>query len=170
MITSPQVPHDLTAIENMSPRELTRLVEDARALQRSAQTGAAQPLLRGRKFGLLNAAGTAGNDDIAFFDRAATELGAQVAHLQAHLTEGSAPRDIEDTAHLLGRLYDALVCQGMAPTLVHRLGAQAGIPVFDGIASTGSALALAAEQLGSAGSSADRRRFLLQALLLAAVG
>jgi ornithine carbamoyltransferase len=163
---STQLPFDLVATEKMSPRELATLVEDARALQRSAEAGATQPLLRGRRFGLLDATGDAGKDDIALFGRAAIELGAQVAHISPDLTELSEPREVEHTAHMLGRLYDALLCQGMAPAVVRQLSAQAGIPVYDGIASTTHPLAKAAELLGSAISVVDKRRFLLQALLV----
>ncbi len=163
---STQPPFDPVATENLSPRELATLVEDARALQRSAAAGATPPLLRGRRFGLLGAAGDAGKDDIALFERAAIELGAQVAHIGPYLTELSEPREVEHTAHMLGRLYDAVVCQGMAPALVRRLSAEAGIPVYDGIASPSHPLAKAADQLGPATSVADKRRFLLQALLV----
>ena len=163
---STPLPFDLVATEEMSPRELAALVDDAHALQRSAEAGAMQPLLRGRRFGLLDAAGDAGKDDIALFDRAAIELGAQVAHISPHLTVLSEPREVEHTAHMLGRLYDAVVCQGMAPALVRQLSAEAGIPVYDDIASPGHPLAKAADLLGLAFSLADRRRFLLQALLI----
>jgi ornithine carbamoyltransferase len=146
----------------MSPRDLARLLDDARALQRSAEAGATLPLLRGRRFGLLDASGDAGKDNVALFNRAATELGAQVAHISPYLTELSEPREVEDTAHMLGRLYDAVVCQGLAPALVQQLSAQAGIPVYYGIASPSQAGAKVAADL----RVADKRRFLLQALLV----
>ena len=163
---STQLPFDLVVTEKMSPRELAALVDDARALQRSAEAGATQPLLRGRRFGLLHAAGDAGRDDMALFDRAAIELGAQVAHISPYLTELSEPLEVEHTAHMLGRLYDALVCQGMAPALVRQLSAEAGIPVYVGIASPSHPLAKAADLPGPASSAADKRRYLLQALLV----
>lgn len=163
---STQLPINLVATEKMSPRELAALLDDARALQRSAEAGATQPLLRGRRFGLLDAAGDAGKDDVALFDRAAIELGAQVAHINPSLTELSEPLEVGHTAHMLGRLYDAVVCQGVAPSLVRQLSAEAGIPVYDGIASSNHPLAKAADLLGPATPVADKRRFLLQALLV----
>jgi ornithine carbamoyltransferase len=159
-------PFDLVSPEKMSPRDLATLVEDARALQCSAEAGATQPLLRGRRFGLLDAAGDAGKDDAALFERAATELGAQVAHIGPYLTEFSEPREVAHAAHMLGRLYDAVVCQGMAPALVRHLSAQARIPVYDDIASPSHPLAKVADLLGPAISAADKRRFVLQALLV----
>jgi ornithine carbamoyltransferase len=163
---STRLPFNLTATDRMSPRELAALVEDARLLQRSAEAGATQPLLRGRHFGLLDAADDAGEGDTALFDRAARELGAYVAHIRPRLTELSEPQEVEHTAHMLGRLYDAVVCQGMTPGLVRRLSAEAGIPVYDRVASTSPSLTKAADMLGTANSAADNRRFLLQALLV----
>ena len=157
---------DFPTIDKMSPRELAALVEDARSLQRAAEAGAPRQLLRGRRFGLLRAAGDAGkDDDIALFERAAVELGAQVAHLRPYGTELSQPQE-EHTALMLGRLYDAVICQGMAPALVQRLRTDAGIPVYDRIASQSQPIAKAAALLGHATSATDNRRFLLQALLL----
>jgi ornithine carbamoyltransferase len=115
-------------------------------------------------------AGDAARDEIALFDRAAMALGAQVAHIRPNLTERSGQREIEDTAHMLGRLYDAVVCQGMASSLVRQLGAKAGIPVYDGIVSSIHPLALAADQLDPSGSPSDRWLFLLQALLVRSLG
>jgi len=159
-------PIDLIALEQVPPGELAALAADARALQRSAQAGVTQPLLRGRKLGILVADGEAGKEDIELFDRAAIELGAQVAHIRPHLTELSEPEEVEQTAHVLGRLYDGVVCQGIPPAVVRRLSAEAGIPVYDGIASSSGPLARATASLDNAIPLADQRRFLLQALLV----
>ena len=126
-------------------------------------------MLRAKKVGLLCAsdvADTADDDDVALLDRAAAELGAHVAHIRPDLTERSELRQVVQTAHMLGRLYDALVCQGMAPVVVQRLSDEAGIPVYDGIVSPSHSLAKASDSLGPAISGADKRRFLLQAELL----
>jgi len=161
-------PSALPSFDKMSPRELAALVEDARSLQRAAEAGATQPLLKGRQVGLLCATG-AGDDDLALFDSAVAELGAHVAHIRPDLTVLGDPQQVVQTAHTLGRLYDALVCQGLAPALVQRLITDAGIPICDGIASPDHPIAKAAATLGRATSAADSRRFLLQALLLKAV-
>jgi ornithine carbamoyltransferase len=54
----------------------------------------------------------------------------------------------------------------MAPAVVRQLGAEAGIPVYDDIASSNHPLAKAAGLLDPAFAVADKRRFLLQALLV----
>ncbi len=170
MLTS-QVPHDLIDSQKMSLLDLKALVDEACAFERAAKAGAPQMLLRGRKFGLFTAAlaapgsGGAGADEIALFDHAATELGAQVAHVQPQLSEASPPRQIENTAHMLGRLYDVVICQGMAPALVAQVRAFAGIPVLDRIPF--SELPPSAMADGPCAASAlDARRFLIQAWLV----
>jgi ornithine carbamoyltransferase len=153
----------------MSPRELAMLAEHARSLMRAADAGATQPLLRGRRFGVLCAADAVDNDDVALFNRACVELGAKVAYVRPQLTELSEPQGVKHTAHMLGRLYDALMCPGLAPVLGQRLSADAGIPVFGGLAAPHHPIAKIADMLGQSHSATDNRRFAFQALLLATI-
>lgn len=169
MDSTPPPPAASRAIGEMAPRELALLAEHARSLMRAADAGATQPLLRGRRFGVLCGADDVGNDDVALFNRASVELGAQVAYVRPQLTELSEPQEVKRTAHILGRLYDALMCPGLAPAFVHRLSTDAGIPLYDGLASPSHPVAKVADMLGRAHLMADNRRFALQALLLATV-
>jgi ornithine carbamoyltransferase len=159
---------DIHPIDAMSANEVAALVESARALRHAADSGTTRPLLRGKKFGLLCGTDDAASDAAALFDRAAGELGAQVAHIRPRLTDLSPALDVQQTAHMLGRLYDAVVCEGMAPALVRRLSLEVGVPVYDRIGSASHLIAQVAGLLGTAGSVEDTRRFVLQALLLKA--
>jgi ornithine carbamoyltransferase len=131
-------------------------------LQRSRDRGIPQPLLRGKNIGLLCESDT--DADAAMLRGAAVELGANVASIRPSLSNLSTPQDIARTARILGRLYDAVVCQGIAPHLVRQLRDDAGVPVLEGIPSW----------IASAGSPpptlqatpADSHRFMLQAALL----
>lgn len=147
----------------MSPRELNTVLTSARALQRAAQAGTTQPLLRGKNLGLFC---EIDDDDAALFRRAALELGAHVAHIRPSLSDSSTPEEIQHTARMLGRLYDGVECQGMAPSLLRQIGDLAGVPVYDGVASPRHPTAKLAEQLGGDTSPVDNRRFVLQAVLL----
>lgn len=109
------------------------------------------------------------SDDAALFRRAAGELGAHVAHIRPSLTELSTPPEVQKTARMLGRLYDAVECQGMAPDLVHQMGIDAGVPVYDGVASQHHPTAKLDKLLGGDSSPLDNRRFVLQAVLLSTV-
>lgn len=84
--------------------------------------------LRGKQFGLLCA--DPQGAEARFVERAAGLLGARVACLHATLAPDSAGEDVQHTAHILGRLYDAIVCIGLDAALVARIGAHAGVPVL----------------------------------------
>jgi ornithine carbamoyltransferase len=153
--------------ETMSPRELSAVLASARALQRAAQTGTTQPLLKGKNLGLLCEAGD--DPDAQLFRRAAAELGAHVAHIRPSLSELSTPHEVQHTARVLGRLYDAVECQGMPPALVQQVGDEAGVPVYDGLAGREHPTAKLAEQLDGSSPPEDRRRFVLQSLLVSTI-
>ena len=158
------------AFDPMSPRDVTAVVFNARNLQLAAEAGKTEPLLRGKKFGLLCEDDEGGGDgDAALFRRAAVELGAHVAHLRPSLSELSTPQDVQHTARMLGRLYDAVECQGMAFGLVQQMGVDANVPVYDGIATRNHPTARFTDLLGGDASPADKRRFVLQAMLLSTI-
>ena len=156
---------NLLAFE-MSPQDLNAVLDSARALQRAAQAGKTQPSLRGKNLGLLC---EADNGDAALFRRAAVELGANVARIRPSLSGLSTPQDVQNTARMLGRLYDAVECQGLAPALVQQVASDAGVPIYAGIASQEHPTAKLAELLGDDTSPADNRRYVLQAVLLSTI-
>ena len=157
----------LRAFDDMSLLDVAGMLTNARTLQRATGAGTLQPLLRGKKFGLLC---QGDNDaDVELFRRAATDLGAHVAHIRPSLSTLSTPLELQHTARMLGLLYDAVECQGMPGDLVQQLGAEAGVPFFDGIATHNHPTALFAHLMGGDASDADNRRFLLQAALLSSL-
>ncbi len=161
-------PSSPTAIAGAALPPGAALLAQARALQLAAESGQARPLLRGKNLGLLCEA--VDDPDAALLRRAAVELGAQVAHLRPSLSELSTTEDIQHAARVLGRLYDAVACQGVAPALVQQLRHHASVPVHEGIASPNHPAAALAGQLEGDCSPDDKRCFLLQALLLATMG
>lgn len=146
------------------PDDLIKLLADARRLQASARAGQPCDALRGKKIGMLCETNDA--PDAILFRGAALELGAHVAHLRPSLSALSTPLEVHDTARMLGRLYDAVECQGMAPALVRQMGIDAGVPFYDGLASALHSTAGLVEQLEGDASSVDKRRIVLQAVLL----
>ena len=109
------------------------LLTHARALQRCRAAGQGNSLLRGKNLGLLCEADD--DEDALRFRRAATDLGARVAHVRPEPLGGQLARGVADTGRMLGRLYDGIECLGLDAALVKRLGAAANVPVYDGIAS-----------------------------------
>jgi len=159
-------PPGLHARATLSPDDIAALLAAARMLQRAAQRGPLQPLLRGKIFGLLCEATATGHDDAALFCRAAVELGAHVAHIRPIQWTPGALQMLQDSARMLGRLYHAVECQGMSADVVQGLRLHAAVPVFDGVASPHHPTAQVAELLDDVASPADRRRLVLQAVLL----
>jgi ornithine carbamoyltransferase len=158
----------LFGLEPMSRDETSALLAHARSLQRAAQRGATLPMLKGKNLGLLCEA--ADSADAALFRRAAIELGAHVAHIRPSLSELSTPQEVERTARMLGKLYDAVECQGMTPDLVRQMGDGAGVSIYDGIATPDHPTAKLAEHLDGGAEPGENRRFVLQALLLNTIG
>ncbi len=133
----------------------------AQALRQAALAGEAPPLLKGKKLGLLCEDAQA--EPALLFRRAAGGLGAHVAHVRPSLSSLSSPQDVQHTARMLGRLYDAVECQGMAPDLVRQIGLCAGVPVFDQLAGDANVMD------DEAADTREFRCFVLQALLLQAL-
>lgn len=158
---------NLLAQEPLTPRDQGAVLACASMLQQAMQAGTAQPLLRGKHIGLL--CGGADPADAALFRQAVLELGARVAQIQSGLTLQSPREEVQHTARMLGWLYDAVECQGVAPPLVQQVGSQAGVPVYDGLASPGHPTARLAELMAGDASPADKRRFVLQAMLLSTI-
>ena len=160
--------HEHPACAPLSAAQAAALLDNARALQRAEGNGDRPLPLRGKNLGLWC------DDDrersAALFRRAASELGAHVAHIRPNLGEASSLHELHDTARMLGRLYDAVECQGLPAALVERLAAEAEVPVFDGIALPQHPTALLAGQLDGDSEADDRRCWLLQAALVAAGG
>jgi ornithine carbamoyltransferase len=163
MLTSSAHPN-LRAHQPLSPQDAAELADLARRLRQLAQAGAVPPLLRGKNIGLLRASH---NGEVSvLLLQAARALGAHVATMRWSLSGASQPGEVRHTGRMLGRLYDALVCQGMAPEQVRQVGLAAGIPVFDDIAADGHPSAGLADALGGDAPASENRRFVLQALLV----
>jgi ornithine carbamoyltransferase len=97
---------------------------------RDAQVaGAAGPqALRGRNVGIL--CDDPRRPEAVLLQQAASTLGARVALVRSDLDETSGPVQLEHTARVLGRLYDAVVCVALPASIVARLRDAAGIPVI----------------------------------------
>ena len=155
--------HSVLAFDPVTPRDVSTVLDHARALQLAARTGDLRASLRGKNGWVCEADK---DGDAALFRRAAVELGAHVAHLRPSLTELSTPQEVQRTARLPGRLYDAVECRSMAPDRVHRVAIDAGLPVADGMASQRHPTAKFDALLDGQNSPLDKRRFMLQAVQL----
>jgi ornithine carbamoyltransferase len=166
LMVQPLKQRSLTDFAAMSEQDMGALLACASELQNPSHVGMNARTLRGKNLALL--CDTVDADGAALFQRAASELGAQVAHLRPSLSRFSTPQEVQHTARVLGRLYDAMDCVGMPADLVHQIGAAAGVPVFEAISSSRHPTARLANQLDGLAID-DKRCAVMQAVLLGAL-
>lgn len=150
------------------PTDAATLVERARQLEHARDGDPLRSALRGKILALL--CERVDDDAAQLFRRAVTELGGRIAHVRPKLDDRSSAQDIRHTAHVLGRLYDAIECHGMDPRLVAQIRSGSGIPVYGGIALSSHPSARLAARLDRQSPLADRRCRIVQAILLGGAG
>lgn len=67
------------------------------------------------------------------FEVAGHDLGMGVTYLEPGSSQMGKKESIEDTARVLGRMYDGIEYRGFDQSLVETLGAYAGVPVWNGL-------------------------------------
>ncbi len=155
-------------LDHPSAGDLEVVLGNARLLQRAADPLQRQGLLRGKNLALL--CESADGADATLFRRAASELGAHVSHIRPSLSDLSVLDVRRHTARMLGRLYQGIECQGLPADLVSEVGREAGIPVYDGVASETHPFACLASLLDGGESVENNRRLILQAVLMSTIG
>lgn len=143
------------SLEGLTSSDLSSLLRTAESLRLAAEAGRPQQPLRGKNIAVMSES----DDDQAVqgFTAAASALGARVSHIRP-----GAPKD---TAALLGRLYDAIECEGLSDDMVRELERGVGRPVLCGLG--GAAADLVAH--GRHASTPVNHHYALQALLCSAV-
>jgi ornithine carbamoyltransferase len=122
----------LWSLDNLSSTDVSTLLNAANALKQASEDGRPQPLLRGKNIAVM--CESRANPALQGFTTAAAALGAQVSHIRPSSSHITQPNESHDTAVVLGRLYDAIECEGMAQGLVQEVERNAGLPVFNGLA------------------------------------
>jgi ornithine carbamoyltransferase len=120
-------PQHSTRLSVKQRRYARALVEAACDLERTHTAGEPPQALRGRNIALLGEG--VDQPECDTFVRAATRLGARVAHIRFTQPGTRQDESVEKMAHVLGRLYDAIVCLGCDPRYITWLERQSGIPV-----------------------------------------
>lgn len=67
------------------------------------------------------------------FEVAGRDLGMGVTYLDPGSSQMGKKESIEDTAKVLGRMYDGIEYRGFAQSIVEELAANAGVPVWNGL-------------------------------------
>ena len=116
---------------DFTPSEIGYLIDlsaDFKALKR---TGTPHTYLMGKNIVLLFEK-TSTRTRCAF-EVAGHDLGMGVTYLDPGSSQMGAKESIEDTARVLGRMYDGIEYRGFAQEIVEELADKAGVPVWNGL-------------------------------------
>ena len=131
-LNSPLHHRSLWSLDGLTGRDLASLLDTAQSLKAAELSGHPQQPLRGKNIAVMSE--LAEGPALQGFTAAATGLGARVAHIR--------PSVSQETAQLLGRLYDAIECEGLSGDVLRNIDRSAGRPVFNGLGEPGHPLRL----------------------------
>jgi ornithine carbamoyltransferase len=116
---------------DFTTEELLSLIQLSADLKAESKAGHERRRLEGKKIALIFEK-TSTRTRCAF-EVAAYDQGAHVTYLGPEGTQIGVKESIEDTARVLGRMYDAIEYRGYGQSVVEGLAAAAGVPVYNGL-------------------------------------
>ncbi len=116
---------------DFTPQEWIFLLDLARELKLAKYAGSEQPRLTRKNIALIFEK-TSTRTRCAF-EVAAFDQGARVTYLDPAGSQIGHKESMEDTARVLGRLYDGIEYRGSAHSNVETLAAYSGVPVWNGL-------------------------------------
>jgi ornithine carbamoyltransferase len=116
---------------DFTPVEWRYLLGLAEELKRAKRAGTEVPRLRGKNIALVFE--KASTRTRCAFEVAAHDQGAQVTFLDPGSAQLGDKESVEDTARVLGRLYDGIVYRGFGQDGVETLAHYAGVPVWNAL-------------------------------------
>jgi ornithine carbamoyltransferase len=122
---------NLLSLVHHSERDLHYLLDLARDLKRAKYSGVEEQRLRGKNIALIFEK-TSTRTRCAF-EVAAYDEGAHVTYIDPASSQIGHKESMEDTARVLGRMYDAIEYRGSSQENVETLARHAGVPVFNGL-------------------------------------
>lgn len=116
---------------DFTPEEIRYLLDLAADLKAKKKAGIDDPLLKGKNVVLLFE--KTSTRTRCSFEVACHDEGAHVTYLDAKSSQMGKKESIEDTAKVLGRLFDGIEYRGFAQKTVEDLAKYSGVPVFNGL-------------------------------------
>ena len=116
---------------DFTSEELLFLINLSRQLKAAKYSGYEQPRLVGKNIALIFE--KASTRTRCAFEVAAHDQGAHVTYLGPEGSQIGNKESMEDTARVLGRMYDGIEYRGFAQTTVETLAKYAGVPVWNGL-------------------------------------
>ena len=121
----------LLTLADLSPAEITYLIELAAELKTAKREGREEQKLVGKTIALIfekDSTRTRCAFEVAAFDQ-----GAHVTFIGRSGTHMGHKETVKDTARVLGRMYDAIEYRGFAQETAEELAQWSGVPVYNGL-------------------------------------
>ena len=116
---------------DFTPAEITYLIDLSEDFKRLKRAGVAHRHLEGKNIVLLFE--KTSTRTRCSFEVGAMDLGMGVTYLDPGSSQMGAKESIEDTARVLGRMYDGIEYRGFDQAIVEELASNAGVPVWNGL-------------------------------------
>ena len=116
---------------DFTPAEIRYLLDLAKGFKDMKRNGVPHDYLRGKNIVLLFE--KTSTRTRCSFEVAGRDLGMGVTYLDPGSSQMGKKESIEDTARVLGRMYDGIEYRGFAQSIVEDLAANAGVPVWHGL-------------------------------------
>ena len=118
-------------LKDFTPEEITYLLDLAADLKEKKKNGVPVDYYKGKNIALLFEK-TSTRTRCAF-EVAAHDLGMGTTYLDSSGSQIGKKESIEDTARVLGRMYDGIEYRGFGQEVVEELAKYAGVPVWNGL-------------------------------------
>ena len=118
-------------LKDYTPEEITYLLDLSADLKAKKKAGEMTHYLTGKNIALIFEK-TSTRTRCAF-EVAAHDLGMHVTYLDPSGSQIGKKESIEDTARVLGRMFDGIEYRGYGQEIVEQLAAYAGVPVWNGL-------------------------------------
>jgi len=118
-------------IEDFSYEELRYLINLAKKFKVKKQNRENESYLKGRNIALIFE--KTSTRTRCSFEVAAYDLGMHVTYLNSSASQLGNKESIEDTAKVLGRIYDGIEFRGFSQEAVEDLAKYSGVPVWNGL-------------------------------------
>lgn len=116
---------------DFTPEEIQYLIDLSAELKAKKKAGEPHRYLEGKNIVLLFE--KTSTRTRCSFEVGAMDLGMGVTYLDPKSSQMGKKESIEDTARVLGRMYDGIEYRGFAQEIVETLAENAGVPVWNGL-------------------------------------
>ena len=114
-----------------TPDEIRYLIDLSAELKAKKKNGVAHDVLKGKNIALIFE--KTSTRTRCSFEVAAHDLGMHVTYLDPSGSQIGKKESIQDTARVLGRMFDGIEYRGYGQEIVEQLAEYAGVPVWNGL-------------------------------------